>query len=57
VRLVQGNPRYAQALAHGGDDARYLHGLQQAGYATDPRYADKILRVAGSAPSEPGRTL
>ena len=49
VRFIQANPRYAAALAHGGSDARYVQGLQQAGYATDPDYAAKIARVARSA--------
>lgn len=49
VRFVQDNPRYRAALAHGGSDQRYAQGLQQAGYATDPDYAAKIQRVAGSA--------
>ncbi|MDP3858420.1 MAG: flagellar assembly peptidoglycan hydrolase FlgJ [Stagnimonas sp.] len=43
VQFLRGNPRYAQALAHGGDAARFAQGLQQAGYATDPRYASKLL--------------
>ena len=49
VDFIQSNNRYQQALAHGGDDARYLHGLQQAGYATDPNYADKILSIMQGA--------
>lgn len=47
VRFIQGNPRYREALAHGGDDGRYIRGLQAAGYATDPAYADKVRRVQG----------
>ncbi|MCB1877072.1 MAG: flagellar assembly peptidoglycan hydrolase FlgJ [Chromatiales bacterium] len=44
ARFIQGNQRYAPALQ--ADDAEgYLRGLQQAGYATDPRYADKILDI------------
>lgn len=45
VRFLRGNPRYAQALAHGGDAAQFAQGLQKAGYATDPRYASKLLGV------------
>ena len=45
VRLVKNNPRYGQALKHAGDPERYLAELQQAGYATDPHYADKVMRI------------
>ncbi len=39
------SPRYAEALRQACDPERYLHALQQAGYATDPHYADKILAI------------
>ena len=45
VRFLRGNPRYARALAHGGDAVQFAQGLQKAGYATDPRYASKLLGV------------
>ncbi|WP_448506214.1 flagellar assembly peptidoglycan hydrolase FlgJ [Immundisolibacter sp.] len=47
ARLLTENPRYRQALA-AGDAAGFAHGLQAAGYATDPAYARKILGVLGS---------
>jgi len=28
--------------------SQFAQGLQQAGYATDPAYANKLLRVIGS---------
>lgn len=46
VRFLQSQPRYADALAQAGDGERYAEGLQQAGYATDPRYAEKLKRIA-----------
>lgn len=46
VAFIKENPRYAQALKHNGSEAQYLQGLQKAGYATDPAYAQKIARVA-----------
>lgn len=46
VSFVKDNPRYAEALKHGGSGEQYLQGLQKAGYATDPAYAQKIARVA-----------
>jgi flagellar protein FlgJ len=45
VEFVQSRPHYAEALAHQGSDANYVKGLQDGGYATDPRYAEKILRI------------
>lgn len=43
ARLVSGNPRYAAAVARAGDAGAYAQGLQKAGYATDPRYAEKLV--------------
>lgn len=48
VDFLNNNPRYRQALDQAADPAAYTRGLQQAGYATDPNYADKILRIADS---------
>jgi flagellar protein FlgJ len=42
--LMQGNPRYASVLKQ-HDSAGFAQGLQRAGYATDPQYADKLTRV------------
>ncbi|WP_017942435.1 MULTISPECIES: flagellar assembly peptidoglycan hydrolase FlgJ [unclassified Thioalkalivibrio] len=44
VEFIRNNPRYQRAL-QAGDDAQYIRELQDAGYATDPTYADKVLRV------------
>jgi flagellar protein FlgJ len=48
VDFVTGNPRYRHALTNTGDPAAYFRALQEAGYATDPVYADKVLRVLDS---------
>jgi peptidoglycan hydrolase FlgJ len=48
VRLMQGQPRYAQALENAGDSSAYSNQLQKAGYATDPDYAEKIQSVLRS---------
>ncbi|MDO9521642.1 MAG: flagellar assembly peptidoglycan hydrolase FlgJ [Pseudohongiella sp.] len=48
VRLMQSQPRYAPALQHASDPSAYTERLQQAGYATDPDYAEKILSVMRS---------
>lgn len=47
IALVSGSGRYAQAQASAGDDAAYVGALADAGYATDPHYADKILAILG----------
>ncbi len=46
VRLLKNNPRYQKALAAGQDIHGFARGLQQAGYATDPSYANKIASIA-----------
>jgi flagellar protein FlgJ len=43
--MLRSNPRYEKVLAHGGDAATFAHGLQRAGYATDPFYAAKLSRI------------
>ncbi|MGR9046097.1 MAG: flagellar assembly peptidoglycan hydrolase FlgJ [Gammaproteobacteria bacterium] len=45
VQLLKNNPRYSQALKHAGEPERYMRELQKAGYATDPHYADKVMRI------------
>lgn len=47
ARFLQDDRRYGQALAAAPDAEGYLRGLQAAGYATDPAYADKILDILG----------
>ncbi|MDR3087558.1 MAG: flagellar assembly peptidoglycan hydrolase FlgJ [Azoarcus sp.] len=50
ARFLIGNPRYANVLSP--DTAMtFAKGLQNAGYATDPMYADKLVRIIG------GKTL
>lgn len=45
ARLVGEHPRYREALANADSPEGYLRALQDAGYATDPAYADKILSI------------
>ena len=47
VNFLQQNPRYQQALQAAGNGADYVRELQNAGYATDPGYADKINAILG----------
>jgi flagellar protein FlgJ len=60
ARLLQKSRRYANALANTHDAGKYAASLQQAGYATDPRYAEKLTRaiqtVARYAPAVPAAT-
>lgn len=53
ANLLRNNPRYANVLAQaaqGLDAEGFAHGLQRAGYATDPNYADKLSRIIKSTP-------
>ena len=45
--LLRSNARYQNVIAEGRDAAGFAHGLQRAGYATDPNYAQKLLNVIG----------
>jgi flagellar protein FlgJ len=53
AKLMKASPRYQDAVAKaqagsGGDGSTavaFAQGLQKAGYATDPAYADKLTRV------------
>jgi flagellar protein FlgJ len=45
ANMLSKNPRYEKVLSHGGDAATFAHGLQRAGYATDPQYAAKLSRI------------
>jgi flagellar protein FlgJ len=53
ARLISSSPRYAGVMnavgsageGHAPDARSFAQGLQKAGYATDPAYADKLGRV------------
>ena len=47
VAFIGGKSRYAGVPGNGDDARAFGNALQQAGYATDPAYAEKIARVAG----------
>ncbi|EXJ16911.1 flagellar assembly peptidoglycan hydrolase FlgJ [Imhoffiella purpurea] len=44
VAFLRRNPRYRDAL-RSTDAEDFIRGLQSAGYATDPRYASKVLGI------------
>ncbi len=49
ARLMKDSPRYSRVVADASTGAHgaagFAQGLQRAGYATDPAYADKLTRV------------
>ncbi len=45
AEFILSNDRYSYALGFAHDSKRFLQEIQNAGYATDPKYADKILNV------------
>lgn len=53
VAFLQNNPRYEKSLVNAGTDEEFLTGLQQAGYATDPEYAQKILAITRQLGADP----
>lgn len=48
ARLLTTSPRYADVL-NASDGASFARRLQQSGYATDPMYADKLMRIIGGS--------
>lgn len=59
VNFIKSNPRYSEALKQVGNPANYIRELQAAGYATDPRYAEKVMSIyrsqtAGQAANNAG---
>jgi len=45
VSLIKGNNRYEEAVANAQDPQQYIKALSEAGYATDPNYANKIMSI------------
>jgi flagellar protein FlgJ len=45
ARMLANNPRYDKVLDHAGDASAFAHGLQRAGYATDPQYGAKLSKI------------
>jgi flagellar protein FlgJ len=44
-QLISSLPRYRNAYDNRGDVRQYVEAMARAGYATDPRYAQKILKI------------
>lgn len=45
ANLLKSNPRYAQVINSSHDVSGFAHGMQRAGYATDPHYAKKLMSI------------
>ncbi|MBC3886109.1 flagellar assembly peptidoglycan hydrolase FlgJ [Undibacterium griseum] len=45
AKVLTNNPRYEQVIANAKDATSFAQGLQRAGYATDPQYANKLTRI------------
>lgn len=43
--FLRSNSRYAAAFANGDDPDAFARALQEAGYATDPTYADSLIQI------------
>jgi peptidoglycan hydrolase FlgJ len=45
AKLLSNNPRYKNVVANAQDAHNFARGLQRAGYATDPNYAQKLSSI------------
>lgn len=45
ANMLKNNPRYASVISTSRDAASFAHGMQRAGYATDPHYAKKLISI------------
>jgi peptidoglycan hydrolase FlgJ len=45
AKMLKDNPRYASVVNSSRDAASFAHGMQRAGYATDPHYAKKLISI------------
>lgn len=48
AEFIGEHPRYQNVTNHGDDTAGFASALQDSGYATDPKYADKINAILDS---------
>jgi flagellar protein FlgJ len=48
ANFIASQPRYREALQSGGDPVKFVRALHAAGYATDPRYGDKLEALVNS---------
>ncbi len=55
VDFIKSGQRYQTALESAADSEAYVNALHQAGYATDPQYANKINKIMSGEVFGPGR--
>lgn len=48
AEFIERNPRYGKALEARDNPEQFARELQKAGYATDPKYADKLISIMNS---------
>lgn len=48
VSFLKSNGRYTEALSKAGNPHEFVQALQQAGFATDEQYAQKVLKIFSS---------
>lgn len=53
AEFLNGQQRYQPALASKDDPKAFAYALQDSGYATDPAYGDKIVRILDQYLAEP----
>jgi flagellar protein FlgJ len=46
--MLSNNPRYSEVLKQGNSSQGFANAMQQAGYATDPHYGEKLSKVINS---------
>lgn len=46
--LLKHSPRYSSVIANATDAAGFAQGMQKAGYASDPQYANKLMSMMAS---------
>ncbi|MFZ6753499.1 flagellar assembly peptidoglycan hydrolase FlgJ [Undibacterium sp. Dicai25W] len=45
ANMLVKNPRYENVIANSKDATSFAYGMQKAGYATDPQYANKLSQI------------
>jgi flagellar protein FlgJ len=48
LQFVSSDDRYADAMKNAENPTKYFESLQSAGYATDPNYAKKVVKILNS---------
>lgn len=51
VRFLNDNPRYSKALESSKEPSQFIRNIHNAGYATDPKYTEKVLSVMDTVKS------